>query len=187
MSRSSRRSRATTRRAAPAHVGLPSGTVRRRAARDGLAERVWEPHLASLLRDAGLDYTLLDDTHFVYAGLDREGLRGYYLTEDQGRTLAVFPIDKGLRYLIPFNEPSAAIDYLRQLAERSPGSAVTLGDDGEKFGMWPGTYKWVYEERYLERLFALLEENAGWIKMRTMGSTASNSPLREDLPPDRIL
>ena len=142
-----------------------------------LAERVWEPHLASLLRDAGLDYTLLDDTHFVYAGLDREELRGYYLTEDQGRTLAVFPIDKGLRYLIPFNEPSAAIDYLRQLAERSPGSAVTLGDDGEKFGMWPGTYKWVYEERYLERLFALLEENAGWIKMRTMGE------YREQFPP----
>ena len=142
-----------------------------------LAERVWEPHLASILRDAGLDYTLLDDTHFVYAGLERGALKGYYLTEDQGRTLAVFPIDKGLRYLIPFNEPAAAIDYLRSLAEKSPGSGVTLGDDGEKFGMWPGTYKWVYEEKYLERLFALLEENSGWIKMLTM------SEYRDRFPP----
>lgn len=140
------------------------------------AERVWEPHLASLLRNAGLDYTLLDDTHFVYAGLERGGLRGYYLTEDQGRTLAVFPIDKQLRYLIPFSEPSAAIDYLGFLAEKFPGSGVTLGDDGEKFGMWPGTHKWVYEEKYLERFFTLLEENAGWLKMITMSEYLDRFP-----------
>ena len=141
-----------------------------------LAERVWEPHLVSVIRGAGLDYTLLDDTHFVYAGLERDELRGYYLTEDQGRTLAVFPIDKQLRYLIPFGEPSAAVDYLHALAEKSPGNGVTLGDDGEKFGMWPGTYTWVYEEKYLERLFALLEENAGWIKMITMGEYLDRFP-----------
>lgn len=140
------------------------------------AERVWEPQLAGLIRDAGIEYTLLDDAHFVYAGLAREEIRGYYMTEDRGRPLAVFPIDKRLRYLIPFNQPAAAIDYLRSVAERFPGGGITLGDDGEKFGMWPGTYKWVYEEGYLERLFTLLEENAGWLRTVTMGDFLGRFP-----------
>ena len=32
-------------------------------------------------------------------------------------------------------------------------------DDGEKFGGWPDTYKWVYEEGWLEKFFTALEEN----------------------------
>ena len=132
-----------------------------------LAERVWEPGLASLIRSAALSYTLLDDSHFVYAGMDREELSGYYVTEDEGRSMGVFPINKRLRYLVPFSEPRGAVDYLRQVAERHPGSGITLGDDGEKFGLWPGTYKWVYEEKYLDRFFSLLEDNAGWLKMLT--------------------
>jgi alpha-amylase len=132
-----------------------------------LAERVWEPGLASLIREAALSYTLLDDSHFVYAGLDREDISGYYVTEDEGRSMGVFPINKQLRYLVPFSEPRGAIDYLRQVSERHPEAGITLGDDGEKFGLWPGTYKWVYEERYLESFFTLLEENSDWLKMLT--------------------
>ena len=29
-----------------------------------LAERIWEPQMASLLADAGIEYTLIDDSHF---------------------------------------------------------------------------------------------------------------------------
>jgi hypothetical protein len=32
-----------------------------------------------------------------------------------------------------------------------------LGDDGEKFGLWPGTKKWVYEEGWLARFLDFLE------------------------------
>jgi len=35
-----------------------------------LAERVWEPQLASFLHRAGFSYTLLDEEHFHYAGLE---------------------------------------------------------------------------------------------------------------------
>ncbi|MEJ2744846.1 MAG: DUF1926 domain-containing protein, partial [bacterium] len=132
-----------------------------------LAERVWEPQLTSLIRATDLSYTLLDDSHFVYAGLNRERLSGYYITEDEGRSTAIFPINKQLRYLVPFSEPRGAIDYLRQISERRPDAGITLGDDGEKFGLWPGTYKWVYEDRYLDRFFTLLEENSDWLKMLT--------------------
>ena len=141
-----------------------------------LAERVWEPQLPSLIRRAGLSYTLLDDSHFVYAGLDQETLSGYYITEDEGCALAVFPVNKQLRYLIPFSEPHRAIDYLRQAAEKSPGVGLTLGDDGEKFGVWPGTYKWVYEEKYLERFFELIEDNSDWLTMLTLGEYLDRFP-----------
>ena len=40
-------------------------------------------------------------------------LGGYYLTEEQGATLGVFPISQRLRYLIPFAEPTRRVEYLR--------------------------------------------------------------------------
>ena len=39
-----------------------------------LAERVWEPHVPSLLAEAGVAYTVLDDEHFLQAGLRRDEL-----------------------------------------------------------------------------------------------------------------
>ncbi|HNB11042.1 MAG TPA: 4-alpha-glucanotransferase, partial [bacterium] len=48
-----------------------------------LAERVWEPHLPSVLSQVGVRYVILDDTHFLHAGLSVDDLSGYYITEDQ--------------------------------------------------------------------------------------------------------
>ena len=111
-----------------------------------LAERVWEPQLPKVLREAGVEFVLLDDSHFALAGLDPEGLGGYYLTEEQGATLAVFPISQRLRYLVPFAEPKEAVRYLQG---RLDAGAVTLMDDGEKFGVWPGTHELVYGRGWL--------------------------------------
>jgi len=36
---------------------------------------------------------------------------------------------------------------------------VTYGDDGEKFGSWPGTFKWVYEDGWLESFLCKLENS----------------------------
>jgi alpha-amylase len=33
--------------------------------------------------------------------------------------------------------------------------------------MWPQTYKWVYEERWLENFFSVLEDNSDWITVMT--------------------
>src|SRR5579864_4954594 len=51
-----------------------------------LAERVWEPHLARPLGEAGVRYTIVDDTHFYAVGLDDRQLLGYYVTEEEGRS-----------------------------------------------------------------------------------------------------
>jgi 4-alpha-glucanotransferase len=102
-----------------------------------LAERVWEQPLASVLHDAGIKYVLLDDTHFISAGLREEDLNGYYLTEDKGKTLAAFPISKALRYTIPFAAVDETIRVLRDAASESGANIVCFADDGEKFGVWP--------------------------------------------------
>src|SRR5574341_881500 len=118
-----------------------------------LAERVWEPQLPKVLRDAGVEFVLLDDSHFAQAGLDPETLGGYYLTEEQGATLAVFPISQRLRYLVPFADPEETVRYLQG---RRGAGAVTLVDDGEKFGLWPGTHQLVYGARWLRRFLEVL-------------------------------
>lgn len=118
-----------------------------------LTERVWEPSLAKTLAKAGIEYTLLDQEHFHYGGI--ADIHKIYITEDEGYGLKLFPIDKKLRYLVPFEKLDDVRTYLDSI--RSRGGLAILGDDGEKFGLWPGTKKWVYEDGWLARFLDFLE------------------------------
>jgi len=141
-----------------------------------MPERVWETSLTSDLAAADIRYTVLDDFHFRCAGLVEEQLDGYYLTEDQGRTLAIFPGSEKLRYLIPFRDPQETIDYCRMVGERRPGSILVFGDDGEKFGTWPETRKHVYEDGWLKRFFDAIDANRDWLRTSTLSETRSTIP-----------
>ena len=134
-----------------------------------LTERIWEPKLPRLAAHAGLRYTALDDTHFALAGLAESEIRDLFLTEEEGHPLYVFPIPKTLRYAIPFREPQETLNFLREMSphEGSEPAVVTYADDGEKFGLWPGTYQWVYRNGWLERFARALEENQSWIELKT--------------------
>ncbi len=139
-------------------------------------ERVWEPTFASDIAEAGIEYTILDDSHFRWAGLNEDKLHGYYLTENEGRLLKVFPDDEYLRYSIPWASPEETIAYLRQMAERHPETIVSFGDDGEKFGSWPGTKEHVYDKGWLRDMFQAFRENADWLKLVTMGQAVDEVP-----------
>jgi len=136
-----------------------------------MPERVWEQSMASDLVTAGIQYTLLDDFHFKNAGLAEDQLHGYYLTEDDGNVLAVFPGSEPLRYLIPFGTPQQVIDHLGRLAESRFGAIAVFGDDGEKFGAWPETHKHVYTDGWLARFLDLLAANQSWIRSATLAET----------------
>jgi hypothetical protein len=125
-----------------------------------LTERVWEPQLPKSLVASGIAYTLLDEEHFHCAGV--RDLATTYVTEEEGRSLRLFPIDKKLRYLVPFHGLDDIDAYLEGL--RASGGTAILGDDGEKFGVWPGTHKWVFEEGWLERFLGYVEDKG----IRTM-------------------
>jgi alpha-amylase len=137
-----------------------------------LAERVWEPYLAKILAEAGVEWTLVDDTAFKMVGLGDEALSGYFLTEEQGRCIKIFPISKYLRYSIPWHSVSSVIDYLRGLASESGERIAVLGDDGEKFGIWPETYEHCWEKGWVDDFFKAVEDNADWLKTIRLGDYA---------------
>jgi hypothetical protein len=130
-----------------------------------LPERVWEPHLAGVLHDAGIRSVPLDDFLFLRAGLSADLLHGHYITEHEARTLAIFPVPQELRYAIPFGKPADTIKYLRALARRAPGGSATYADDGEKFGSWPGTHRLVYTRRWLRRFIEAVLKESGWLTL----------------------
>jgi 4-alpha-glucanotransferase len=138
-----------------------------------LTERVWESSLVESISSSGIDFTIVDDEHFKRAGLDPERLKGYYITEDNNSSLAIFPSSKFLRYSLPFKLPQESIDYLSLKREQGL-DVISFGDDLEKFGFWPGTYDWVYKEKWLHNFFALLSENKGWIRTEHFGDILNN-------------
>ena len=149
-----------------------------------IAERVWEPQLPSSLAPFGVEYTLVDDNHFLGAGFELNQLYGSYLAEDLGHTVKVLPGLKSFRYLIPFRAPEETIQLLRASAAEQPGGFAAMGDDLEKFGIWPGTHELCYRNGWLERFFTVLDQNQDWLETATPGAAvASHSPLgRADLP-----
>jgi len=143
-----------------------------------LAERVWEPHLAKVLHENGVEYTLVDDAHFLAAGLSPEELCGSYLTEEQGHPLRLLPIRQDLRYAIPFKDPGETLNLLRRFETPSGHRALVMFDDGEKFGLWPDTYEHVYRDGWLEKFLTVLESNGDWITTaRISDYLAQTAPL----------
>lgn len=144
-----------------------------------LTERVWEPTLPETLARAGVEFTLLDEAHFRSAGVT--DIHASYATEDGGSAVRVFPIDKKLRYLIPFRGLDDLRAHLGPI--RASGGLAVLGDDGEKFGMWPGTKDWVYGQGWLEGFFRFVEESD--IRMTAFSEALDSLPPagRVYLPP----
>jgi alpha-amylase len=149
-----------------------------------LAERVWEPQLPSSLAGANVGYTLVDDLPFLAAGFEPKELFGPYIAEDCGKFVWLFPGLKELRYLIPFRKVEESIAYLKDAAKLHPGGTAAFGDDMEKFGVWPGTFKHCYTEGWLEDFFEVLEENADWLKTVTPSECIARRARlgRADLP-----
>ena len=121
-----------------------------------LTERVWHPGLTEDLAEAGVEYALVDDRHFLVSGYRSDELHRAHLTESNGRRVGLLAIDERLRYLIPFRPPEETAAYLRELRNRGHELAV-LADDGEKFGGWPGTKEWVYGSGWLDNFLKAIE------------------------------
>ena len=115
-----------------------------------LTERVWESAVVPSLADTGIDYVAVDDYHFLCAGEPAARLDGFFTTEEDGRRLDLFPISEQARYRLPFSPAEGAVAWLEHLAREGHRAAVYF-DDIEKFGIWPETYHWVYEQGWLTR------------------------------------
>jgi 4-alpha-glucanotransferase len=145
-----------------------------------IAERVWEPGLPRLLREAGIEWTILDDVHFKNVGLEDSDLYGYYATEDQSTILKVYATSKALRYTIPWRPVRETIETLRSLVTPDGTRIIVMGDDGEKFGSWPetGPYCWGTNGHngWVDEFFSAVEENSDWLHMTPLGEYARSYP-----------
>jgi alpha-amylase/alpha-mannosidase (GH57 family) len=121
-----------------------------------LTERVWDSSIVADLVETGIEYVIVDDYHFLSTGFKKESLYGYYTTESNGYKINLFPIDKNLRYLIPFKPVDKIKEYLNSISKYGINPAGIIFDDGEKFGVWPKTYWWVYENRWLNQFLEVI-------------------------------
>lgn len=140
-----------------------------------LAERVWEPTLVKPISEAGLEFVLLDGSHFKMVGKTDADMDGYFLSEDQGHTLKLFPIHDVVRDYIPFRSVDEVTDTLLRLDDEGRAKGVhdvqvVFGDDGEKFGDWPHTHATVYGDRWLHRFFEKVEGLSDRIRVQTVES-----------------
>lgn len=114
-----------------------------------LTERVWVPEVAADLADAGIVYTLVDDHLARRAGATDDQLLRPLQAEHDGRGVDVLAIDQRMRYLIPFTPADEVEAALR--ARHAAGDPLALfADDAEKFGGWPRTRAWLYDQGWLQ-------------------------------------
>jgi len=106
-----------------------------------LTERVWSDGIISALKSCGVEYVIVDDEH-IYKVHQNE-IEGYWTSENGGEKVSIFPINKELRYKIPFAKSSDSIDEVKRY------STAIIFDDLEKFGLWPKTNEWVYGQNWL--------------------------------------
>jgi 4-alpha-glucanotransferase len=134
-----------------------------------LTERVWEPQLPATLAASGIEYTLVDDNQFLGQGFEPAQMHGAYITEELGACVKLIPGLKALRYLIPYRDPSDIMEFLRTVKAQHPGGFVAMGDDCEKFGVWPKSYEHCYTGGWLERFWSAIEANSEWLEMALPG------------------
>lgn len=150
-----------------------------------MPERVWSPDLVEEFASCGIKYSILDDNHLIKAGLTKDDLYGYFTTGNKDNKIAIFPSDKNLRYMMPFKQPRATIDYFRKVCKTVKEPLFTYGDDGEKFGEWPWTHDWVYKKGWLNNFFKELSKNKYWLKTVTFSEYLKmRHPLKEIFIPE---
>ncbi len=103
-----------------------------------LTERVYSDSIVEDVAKSGIEYMVIDDIF-----TDR-----FSYTQANNHVLKLLPINKMLRYSIPFKE----VDSVEILLKSRDINIIF--DDCEKFGVWPGTYEWVYKKRWLEKFLS---------------------------------
>ena len=153
-----------------------------------LSERVWEPSYPSFLNGAGLKYVIVDDNHFRSTGITEKETFYSYTTEDEGKTLRIFPINEVLRYLTPWEPTYMSIEYLKNAADEEGDRIALLISDAEKMGVWGITHQICYVEGkgheegdefkpFIPALFDQITKNK-WIKTITLSEYMEKYPAK---------
>lgn len=142
-----------------------------------LTERVWDNAVLKDIKSCGIEYVIVDDYHINTSSPNKKELNGYFLTEEAGEPLALFPISQKLRYAIPFYSLEDTKGILNEFKNDDGKNAAIIFDDGEKFGIWPKTYETVYEKEWLKDFMTQTLEDEN-IKVQTFNQYYNeNAPI----------
>ncbi|MDA3939855.1 MAG: DUF1926 domain-containing protein, partial [Spirochaetia bacterium] len=136
-----------------------------------IPEKIWEPTLSSNIKNSGLEYTFLDEDLFKKAGIEKNKLNKVYITEDQGKHIHVFPINKVFSENFP--DPEKIIDILIKISENDNSDVCTIMINGGSGSVIDA----LSTDSWFEKLFILLTNYSKKIQtinpgryIRTLGS-----------------
>jgi 4-alpha-glucanotransferase len=136
-----------------------------------LAEQVWDPSLASTLRTGGMEFTFLDETQFGLAGAEGPELLCACVAEDQGKHVAVIPVQTRLVNRAASMSPAGLLAELARIGESAgPSTVVALVGDGARSGPPFASNGW------LEEFLGLVRKNAAWLEPVTPSAHLRAAP-----------
>lgn len=91
-----------------------------------ITELAWEPSIAFDLAKSRINYTCLSKKLFMEAGLNEKDIDGYYITEEEGRKIGVFPITYELNTFVQTTTPQETIQKLIQDIDNKEKSLVVI-------------------------------------------------------------
>jgi hypothetical protein len=124
-----------------------------------IAERVWVPDLPRTLEKLNVEFVFIDDYLLRMAGKSEEETFYSYITEYQGKTTTIFPINESIRYLVPWKSPSESIHYLHKARDPRHEKIVVMISDAEKMGVWPAGNRTTHDICYVSGY----DGKKGWI------------------------
>ncbi|MCS7063293.1 MAG: DUF1926 domain-containing protein [Methylacidiphilales bacterium] len=134
-----------------------------------LAESHWEPRYPSLLRRAGIRYTVLEDSLFLKAGCRSADLYEVYRTEYLGQELVVVPYLRSWLRLDLRQSLSEAKNLLMQASHRPYPQVMAMVQRGEHY-FGGGVPRSIAAGReVLEEWVSFLESEKQWVHTRTVG------------------
>ncbi len=140
-----------------------------------LPATVWEQSLAGTLQTCGMDYVFLEDGQFRAAGLTGAAGERPFVTEDQGKTVFVFPIATRLGQEIGWSEPGAL--FGRLIAEASSGPERFISIFPESYA--PEADNDQAQEEGICRVLATLSRMDADLELTTPSRTLKNCRFTE--------
>ncbi|MFO8063531.1 MAG: alpha-amylase/4-alpha-glucanotransferase domain-containing protein [Spirochaetia bacterium] len=132
-----------------------------------VTSEVWDPMLPSLLKTSGMEYTFLSDYQFDAGGIEPGAVHTPCITEDEGKMVIVFPVSSRLRAACEAGSIDGVRDYLAEVASEDEDRVVSLLCRGEMMTTEGADGSVGFDEQWLRRLFAILEEESPWLLTAT--------------------
>ncbi len=138
-----------------------------------LAHQIWDNQLAQTLNSCGMEYTFLDENRFRGAGVREGRLCHAVLTEEQGKSIQIFPLNNRIQNSLFHKSPSDIMEEIQKLPiEGSSDAVVSLLIPGERLFGSPNNGK--CDIQWLEAFFTRLIENREWVDPILPGRFARN-------------